>query len=204
MFRDAFAKIDEQETADLLRDINPVLQGGGFDPASATVLGQDLAFYPGWRFLDVADYSSIPALRRFVVHRAGQAVVLDSTNGPIYELNRIAPIALDEDNVADYVRFFFTYVRGRHGRFIITENPDDVAWREEPPPAARKAISQMLTPARVTGADSEGRFMLSVCMMFRDSLFRTEVRVRPDGAVSLENEELLIEDMPVLDDTFGQ
>ena len=41
-------------------------------------------------------------------------------------------------------------------------------------------------------------------MMFKDSLFKSDVTVQDNGVVSLQNEELLIEDMPVLDDTFGQ
>ena len=41
-------------------------------------------------------------------------------------------------------------------------------------------------------------------MVFKDSLFKSEVEVKPSGLVSLSNEELLVEDLPVLDDTFGQ
>jgi hypothetical protein len=95
------------------------------------------------------------------------------------------PINLNENNVIEYIMFFFSYVRGRHGRFIIIENVDDIDWREEPPPAARKAMSKILAPVSVAGIDDDGTFHLSMFVVFKDSLF-------------------IIEDMPVMDDVLGQ
>ncbi len=62
----------------------------------------------------------------------------------------------------------------------------------------------MIQPMQVTGADRDGVFNVSACMLFRNALFRTTVRVGTDGTVILQDEELLIEDMPVRDDIFGQ
>ena len=204
MLQDALVKLDQAESENLLQEINPKLQGGQFAPATVTILGQELSFYPGYRFLDMADYESAPPVRRFVIYKPGDVVVLNWTNEPIYELNARAPIMLTEDTVVDYVRFFFTYIRGRHGRFQISENVDDILWREEPPPAARKAIGGILGPVHVGSVEPDGTFKLNLCMMFKDSLFKAVAEVKPDGLVTLTNEELMIEDMPVLDDTFGQ
>jgi len=52
--------------------------------------------------------------------------------------------------------------------------------------------------------EKAGNFYLDITMMFRDSLFKADVEVQPNGLVSLSNEKLLVEDMPVRDDTFGQ
>lgn len=196
-------KLDRLESERLLEEINPVIDGGNFSPASATVLAQDISFYPGYRFLEIADFSVQPPRKRFVIYKSNDIVALDGTNEPLYALNERAPITLNDDTVGGYVRFFFTYVRGRHGRFLITETVDDIQWREEPPPAARKAIGKILNPVTVTGRNAEGDFVLSLCMMFKDSLFKATVTVKPHGVVALSDEELLIEDMPVLDDTFG-
>lgn len=200
---DQFVKLDLLECETVLEEINPVLKGSHFHPATVTILAQDSSFYPGYRFFDLADYETIPNIRKFVLYKPGDVVVLNWTNEPIYALNEKAPILLDETTVGDYVRFFFTYVRGRHGRFIITETVEDVMWRDEPPPAARKAIGQMLEPLHIIERDS-GNFKLIARMMFKDSLFKTTVNVQASGLVNLSDEELLIEDMPVLDDTFGQ
>lgn len=200
----AFIKLDRLETETLLREINPALDGADFDPATATLLAQALPFYPGHRFIEIADYESHPPRRRFVIYKPGAVTVLNGSNEPLYGLNDRAPVTLADANIADYVRFFFGNVRGRHGRFLITENVDDIQWREEPPPAARKAIGKILSPLTLTGRQPDGSWRLSACMMFKDSLFKAGITVRADGVVALGDEELLIEDMPVLDDTFGQ
>ncbi len=201
---DHFTKLDLLECETILEELNPALNGSQFHPATVTILAMQPRFYPGYRFFDIADYETVPNIRKFVLYKPGQVVLLDWTNAPLYQLNQLAPLRLDDETVLDYVRFFFTYVRGRHGRFIITDTPDDIMWREEPPPAARKAISQMLAPLHIIDRTPEGHYKLEARMMFKDSLFKTTVHVKPDGAVSLSDEILLIEDMPVLDDTFGQ
>lgn len=201
---DQYVKLDLLECETVLEEINPALKGSHFHPATVTILANEPAFYPGYRFLDLADYETIPNIRKFVLYKPGHVVVLNWTNEPIYALNEKAPIQLDEATVADYVRFFFTYVRGRHGRFIITESVEDVSWRDEPPPAARKAIGKMLEPLHIQERGADGSFKLIARMMFKDSLFKTTVNVQANGLVNLSDEELLIEDMPIMDDTFGQ
>lgn len=203
MYQEAFSKLELSEIATILDKLNPEFDGSVFDPVESTILAQDVPFYPGYRLMDIADYAATPALRRFVLYSPDDFVILNFTNEPIYELNQKLPIKLTEENVTDYVRFFFTYVRGRHGRFIITESVDDVNWKEDPPPAARKAIGKMLSPVTLEET-KDGNYHLSACMVFKDSLFKSKVKVENTGFVSLSDEELLVEDMPVLDDTFGQ
>lgn len=208
MFQDAFTKLELDQIASYLDRINTHLDGSAFDPVETTILEIDVPFYPGYKFLDVADYSTMPGKRRFILYRPQgehdeDVVVLDWTNEPIYTLNHKLPIALDENNVPYYVRFFFTYIRGKHGRFIVTESVDDINWKEDPPPQARKAISKMLLPLTILEV-KDGKYYLKSTMMFRDSLFKADIEVQPNGLVTLSNEELLVEDMPVQDDTFGQ
>lgn len=206
MYREAFKKLELEERATILDQVNPRLEGTPFDPLQATVLSHDLDFYPGYQFLEIADHSGKPPMIRFALYKPGtEVVMLDFTNAPIYALNRKLPIKLNDSNVTDYARFFFTYVRGRHGRFIITEGVDDIQWKEEPPPAARKAISKMIEPVQLVEKSKDGKnYKLAARVMFKDSLFKTDIFVSHVGDVALADEELLIEDMPVMDDTFGQ
>lgn len=204
MYREAFKKLELEEAALILDAVNPLLEGTPFDPIETVIMAWDMDFYPGYRLLEIADHSSTPVLKRFVVYSADYQVVLDWKNETIYALNQKLPIQLNDQNVVDYAIFFFTYVRGKHGRFLIVENVDDIQWKDEPPPNARKAISKMIEAVQVIGNGDDGEVKLSACMMFKDSLFKSEILVKPDGHVVMDNEKLLIEDIPVLDDVFGQ
>lgn len=205
MFQEKFETLKDKETGKLLDDINPLTESGPFNPESTAILAVNTSFYNGYRFFDITDNGVTPPLKLFVVGRSEDKDyrILSWSNEPIYALNKDVPIKLTKKNVSDYVRFFFTYVRGKHGRFIIIDNVDDINWRESPPPAARKAVAKMIKPLSLESGDKKTGFVLKASMMFRDSLFSSDIHVTPNGMIELSNEELLIEDMPVLDDVFG-
>lgn len=204
MYKEAFSKLELAEVATIMDKLGPELEGAVFDPLETTVLAQDITFYPGYRLLDIADHSQQPPRRRFVIYSPARHFIVDFSNEPIYAFNRELPIALNESNIDDYVRFFFNHVRGRHGRFIIVEGIDDINWKNDPPMTARRAIGKMIAPVTLERIDEKGHYHLRVCIIFKDSLFRSAVRVEPSGLVSLSDEELLVEDIPVFDDTLGQ
>jgi hypothetical protein len=203
MFQDAFEKLDSSQADLLLKEVNPKLEGSPFSPSTATIMVHNLSFYPGYRFAEIADHEVNPPVIRNIIQKEEEIIVLDWTNEPIYKLNEKAPIFLDTNSTIEYVRFFFNYIRGRHGRFIIVESVDDISWREEPPPAARKAIGKMLIPLQIYEVNDEGAFFLLVNMMFKDSLFKAKVQVKPNGRVELFDEELIVEDIPVEEDILG-
>ena len=204
MYREAFKKLELEEIATILDQVNPLLDGVPFDPVESVVLSWDIPFYPGYQFLELQDHSSVPVIKRHVIYKIEHLVVLDWTNELIYSLNQSVPLNLTSQTVIDYIIFFFTYVRGKHGRFLIAENVDDIQWKDEPPPNARKAISKLIEPVHLLDQDGQGGYKLNACMMFKNSLFKSDVSVDKNGYVAMENEELLIEDIPVLDDVFGQ
>ena len=146
----------------------------------------------------------MPARRRFVIRKERDVTVLDFTNTPIYALNLRVPILLTDETLPDYVRFFFSFVRGRHGRFLICESVDDIQWRDDPPPSARRAVGNMLGPLEVQRRDGDGTVHFLARMVFKDTLFQTDIAVDPNGTVGISGEKVLVENMPVMDDTFGQ
>lgn len=180
------------------------------DHISITV--QDFKFYDDFKFLEITQYDTHPARILNLLCRVtgddykniSDIHMMDWTNGPIYRVNKMAPISLTKDNIQDYARFFFGYVRGRHGRFHLIDNIEDIHWQEDPPPAARLAVSKMISPLEYIGCDEDGVFHMRACLMFQDSLFKSRISITAQGDIDLSEEELMIEDMPVFDDVLGQ
>ncbi|HYD19469.1 MAG TPA: hypothetical protein VEF76_13420 [Patescibacteria group bacterium] len=193
-------KLDAEKAARALSEINPQLEPVPFSMESTTVRSQKLSFYKGYELLELTDLSAVPGARKYAIYKPGDVNVVDWTNQAIYETNEKAPITLDGNNVVSYVKFFFNYVRGRHGRFLIIETIDDIRWQVEPPLQGRKVMQEMLQPVTLVSQDSDGTYNLLAFMVFKDSLFRTKVHVKKDGLVSMSDEELKIEGMPVLQD----
>ncbi len=204
MFRDAFIKLDAAKTARMVEVVNPFLDRA-FDPGTATVMVHDLDFYKGYFLTEIARHDVYPpVLRTAVCNDKGEVHILNGTNDIIYALNAKAPLDLNDETAMPYVRFFFHYVRGKHGRFLIVDNVDDIDWREEPAPAGRKALARMIEPLRKKETLQDGTRLYIASMVFKDSLFQAEIHARSDGHLSLSKEELLVEGIPVADDLFGQ
>lgn len=204
MFQEAFKKLEVEEVARIIDQINKLVDGSLFDPLDTTILAIELPFYPGYRFLDIADHATNPPLQRYALEREGTYTLMDWTYRPIYAVNEKAPVSLDQANVIEYVRFFFSHVRGRHGRFIMAESLESINWKEEPSPAERKSLGKLVEPLKVMEKLRHGVFKLEARMMLKDTLFKTDIYVEPNGKVVMGNHDILLEKMPVLDQAVGQ
>jgi hypothetical protein len=194
-------KLDAERTARILSEVNPHLEPVPFSEENTTIRTQKLPFYTDYEFVELTDLSAVPAARKFAIYKPGDINVINWTNQAIYETNEKAPIKIDDRTVVSYVKFFFNYVRGRHGRFLIIENIDDIRWQVEPPLQGRKVMQEMLEPVTVMSQDPDGTYNLEAYMVFKDSLFKTQIHVKADGLVSMSEEELKIEGMPILQDS---
>lgn len=205
MFADKFSKIENNDAVSFLEKLNPMLDGSPFSHLDVTILKHDLSFYSNCDFIEINDKHVHPARILHLIHNGSNDNyhILDGTNETLYELNKTVPIKLDENNIITYVRFFFSYVRGKHGVFQIIDSVDDINWKEEPAPNARKALGKMVEPLNLVAITDSGEFALRASIIFKDSLFESSIIVKKNGEISLTNQEILVEDIPILDDTFG-
>lgn len=200
MYQGSYEKLKDAEAEQVFKKIESSLEG---NPFSKPVIHRcEIPFYPGAFLHDVSDPEQYPAPHRFAIEYSNVFYILDGTNAPIYSLNKAVPLMLHEGTAADYIRFFLTFVTGQHGRFDIVESVDDIKWREEPPPNARRALSMMLQTIRPL-VQSDGSFSCEATILFHESLYRSQITVSENGEVKLRNEEILVEDIPVIDSLFG-
>ena len=197
MGQDIFTKLDAKQAASVLRDVNPLCDGAAFDAASTTIMARPLAFFPGWRLLDIADFSLLPAARCEALQKNKAVILLDGSNAPIYRLARSLPIALDGERVIAYVRFFFQQVQVGGRRFLIAETVDDIAWLGEPPAPLRKEVGRRLLPLT---ARAEGNgWRVQATLLSGAALFAASIDVAADGVVGIAAHDVLVEELPVRD-----
>ena len=191
---------DAEQTPRLVAEINTQMKDVTFDDMYTTVRRQSLPFYAEHDFIELVDTTKTPTLVRRVLYKPGDFYILNWTNQPIYTANEKAPIIVNEDNAVTYVNFFFHFVKGRHGRFVLIDGPDEINWSEAPPEKGLAALRNMIKPLAVTDIAEDGTINLLSYMVFKDSLFRAKVEVKRDGMVSLSDEALVVEGMPIIED----
>lgn len=157
---------------------------------------RDLSFYKNHKLIEVEDYSVTPSKQWFFVHGRERAL-LDFNYKSIVELNKKIPINLNDDNVIEYVKFYFSLVQGRHGRFIIVDRFEDIRWNSIPTLKDKQAMEKLVKPLRIIEKTDKGVFHLKATMFLKDAAFTSDVYVLPDGSIRMGNHANLHENLDV-------
>lgn len=205
MFQDAFKKLELDEIATILDQIKDDLDAH-YDPIETTILAWNAPFYPGCRVLEIANHDTMPAIKTFAVYSPKKWAILNYTSDMIFKLNKEIPLQLSRENIGDYIRYFFFFVKGKHGKYHVVESVDDINWKDDPPPQARKAIGAMIMPITLVPpppGEDKSKFFAVGNFMLKNALFKSEIVVDSKGKIDLVNEQLQVGDIPVNDDILG-
>jgi hypothetical protein len=173
-----------------------------------------LPFYEEYKLYALTDMSLPPPNVRYLLHKPGDLNIMNWTNEPIYSVNEKAPIKLERKSLIPYAKFFFHFVRGQLGRFIIVEKPEDVVWLDNANDKEKADVAAQLMDVKYKGIGRDNLFTLTATVVFKNALFRTDIKIAPYetevydpevgapekftiGQMKLTNEELLLEELNI-------
>lgn len=209
-----FKTLDPAATQKILTDIASDIAPVKLTEGKTTIQVADLPFYDDFKFYALSD-TTLPAPNtRYMLYKEGDVSLMNWTNEPIYAVNERAPIKLDRKTAIPYSKFFFHYVRGQLGRFIIVEKPEEVIWLANANDKEKAAVAEKLQPVTYKGIGRDNLFTLTATVVFKNALFKTDIKIAPYemdvfdaelgapehftiGQMKLTNEDLLIEDLNV-------
>src|SRR3984957_16410122 len=197
-------------TDDIAEDIAPVK----FSEGKVTGQVASVPFYDEFKLYALSDTTLPPPNTGYMLYKPGDISLMNWTNEPIYSVNERAPIKLDRKTVIPYAKFFFHYVRGQLGRFIIVEKPDEVVWLSNANTKEKANVAERLIPVTYKGIGRDNLFSLPATVVFKNALFRTDIKIAPYemdvfdpelgapehftiGQMKLTNEDLLLEELNV-------
>lgn len=184
------------DASKVINAINPYLGEYALPPGNSPVRMAKLPFYEHYSFYELTDIREAQPKSMFALYNPNASedavFVLDWTNRPIYTVNEQDPITLRQDNLSEYLGFFFACVQGPYGPMTVVENL-------EPPPKAdaevKKVVAEVLkmTPPRVANYDrASGTFTVYAAMLFKDCIFKTKMEVSSHGLIQIVDHELAI------------
>lgn len=185
--------LEAEAAAAIIAETKSLLEAKNMDLGALELRVASLPWYDEYKFYILQDHEQT----RYMLHKTGDTEMMNWTNEIIYRVNDKAPIKLDRKNVILYSKFFFHYVRGQLGRFILVEKPDDVAWLDNANAEEMQKVNDRLMPVTYKGIGRDNRYLLTASVVFKNALFKTNIRVASDGLMELTDEELLLEDLNV-------
>jgi hypothetical protein len=209
-----FSPLDSAATEKLLADIASDIAPVKLPAGKTLVEVADLPFYDDFKFYTLSDTTLPPPHTRHILYKQGDVSLMNWTNEPIYSVNERAPIKLDRKTCIPYAKFFFHYVRGQLGRFIIVEKPDEVTWLPNANDKEKAEVNQRLHPVMYKGIGRDNLITLTAIVVFKNALFKTDIKIAPFemdvfdpevgapehftiGQMKLTNEDLLLEDLNI-------
>ncbi len=87
---------------------------------------------------------------------------------------------------------------GRLGRFAIVKSEDQVAWLPSATEEDKARIKGVITPIRYLGRRGSGQHVLSMHVMFKNALFRTNCNIESSRVTELDKEDLVLERQPFM------
>ena len=210
----AFETLSPEDTRAFLGEIAQDLLPISVPADKTLVQVAALPFYDEYKLYALTDMTLPPPNVRYLIYKPGDLNIMNWTNEPLYGVNEKAPIKLDRKTLVPYAKFFFHYVRGQLGRFIIVEKPEDVRWLDEANEKEKADVAAHLMPVTYKGIGRDNLFTLTATVVFKNALFRTDIKVAPYemdvfdpeigapehftiGQMKLTNEDLLLEELNV-------
>ena len=209
-----FETLTPEATQKLLSDSASLIAPVKLTEGKTTVQVAPLPFYDEYKFYSLSD-TTLPAPNtRYMLYKQGDASLLNWTNEPIYSVNERGSIKLDRKTTIPYAKFFFHYVRGQLGRFIIVENPEEVVWLPNANDTEKAKVAERLMPVTYKGIGRDNLYTLTATVVFKNALFKTDIKIAPYemdvfdaelgqpehftiGQMKLTNEDLLLEELNV-------
>ncbi len=209
-----FRTLDPAEATKLVEAIAADIAPVKLPADKVTVQVADLPFYDEFKLYAISDTTLPPPNTRYMLYKPGDISLMNWTNEPIYSINERAPIKLDRKTIVPYAKFFFHYVRGQLGRFIIVEKPDEVVWLANANTKEKADVAERLIPVTYKGLGRDNLYTLTATVIFKNALFRTDIKIAPMemdvfdaelnapehftlGQMKLTNEDLLLEELNV-------
>jgi len=206
-------EVDEVTTARLIEAVNAEAPYQ-LPKGKTKIKVAALPFYDDYKFYSMVDTTLPAPNERYMLYKPDDVNLMNWTNEPIYRVNDKAPIKLDRKTVVPYAKFFFHFVRGQLGRFIIVEKPEEVSWLPAATDEERAKVNERLLPVTYKGIGRDNLFTLTGTVVFKNALFRTDIKIAPMemdaadtetdenehftiGQMKLTNEELLLEDLNI-------
>ncbi|SLM48078.1 protein of unknown function [Nitrospira japonica] len=119
---------------------------------------------------------------------------LNGTSPPIHQVNKKAPIKLNQKNALDYLRFFNFFVRGEEGPFYIVEDPKDPMIPRHAD--VQRALEGVVRPATFEGINEKGHFLCDGVVFYSNALFIANFSINPTGMVNMLDDDPIAVNLP--------
>ncbi len=157
---------------------------------------EELSFYSNFKLYRLINYATMPSFSMEYIGDDNVFIPLDGTANPIYAINAEAPIKLTNDNVVEYLDFFFSNVKGSDGDIYLIEDPKKMPALDSLDINQQKNITDNHIPLTILNDEASNDFIVSGTVYYGGCLISATIQVTSDGLINFKDREMLLRGIP--------
>lgn len=176
-------RLDRDSSVKVIDSVKSAENAGLFSPTTSEVQKGRLSFYKDYSLYKVTNFASLPSFSFEYISDGTFFHYLDGTEDPIHTVNDKGALALDTNNIIDYLAFYFTHVGGDDGDVILITNPHDMPLLDSLDAGAYDAVFAQYKPAIVN--HENGVYKVETDLYTDSQLVRAQIEVGHKGRVKM-------------------
>jgi ankyrin repeat protein len=121
---------------------------------------------------------------------------LNGVSFAILEVNELAELALEEEDVIEYLRFFLFFVRGDEGPFYLLEDANDLLLPTYLDQGTRSRLESCVRKANLVESNDESLFVIEATVFYARAIFQITYHVHKRGLVLMTHFEPILAALP--------
>lgn len=191
-------RLDRDTSVKVIDSVKSAENAGLFSVTTSEVQRGRLAFYKEYSLYKVTNYASLPSFSFEYLSDGLFFHYLDGTEDPIYTVNDKGALALDTNNIMDYLAFYFAHA-GDDDDITVINNPHDMPMLDSLDANAYDAVFANYKPAQIT--ENGGIFTAETDLYIDSQLVRATIEVTAKGRVTIKDQKMTMNE--VLSDDYA-
>ena len=153
-----------------------------------------LPFYKNAYDVHIKCFTTHPVITKNYVCDDDHVFETDGEAETLTEINKALSLQLNLKNVAAYAAFYFKKVAVNDSFAVLALTTDDVI-DEDFGKELQETLRNLITAPQIR--ETADGFIVSGFVLLEDTLFKADLKIEQNGAVSIDNEEIVYENLPV-------
>jgi hypothetical protein len=192
----SFKEFTPSKTISFLKRLDKHNVPHSFNPKATKVLGQNISFADGWMRIDCEDFSEMPHQKSIYLANDMTIIPLSYTPTPLDNVFKTMPVAVNDNNVIDYLSLYFLAFVQNGERLKPVFHTDDIQWQDDLSPMLRKSLELDFSKyPRIQNINNN--YMVELLCVFRQSIMAISCEVHADGHVDVVDRIVITDDLPI-------
>lgn len=184
--------MDKDKTAAMIRAVRKAREGVLFSPETSGAQIAKLPFYRNHHLYRLTNFASLPAFSFDYLGDGQRFYYLDGSPKAIATVSAKNDLFLNQDNVLDYIDFYFHYVTKTGSNIFLIRNPHHHAGLDSIPESQMKEIMKHHRAPEISYDEVEKRYHVIVTLDNDGTLVRAHIAVLPNGLLSIKEQHMLL------------